>query len=46
MYKLQKSITKVENQLNEIQAAIPGIQRSLTKIFNGSLTQAHIKEQQ
>jgi phage-related minor tail protein len=26
--------------------AIPSIQRSLTKIFNRSLTQAHIKEQQ
>jgi hypothetical protein len=45
-YKLKKSITKVDAQLNEISNAIPGIRRSLKKIFEGSLTQAHIKDQQ
>ncbi|EEA21265.1 hypothetical protein TMatcc_009330 [Talaromyces marneffei ATCC 18224] len=45
-YKLQRSITKVDAQLNKIETAIPGIRRSLKKIFDGSLTQAHIKEQQ
>uniref|UniRef100_A0A093XPI5 Pogo transposable element with ZNF domain n=1 Tax=Talaromyces marneffei PM1 TaxID=1077442 RepID=A0A093XPI5_TALMA len=45
-YKLQRSINKVDTQLNEISDAIPGIRRSLKKIFDGSLTQAHIKDQQ
>jgi hypothetical protein len=45
-YKLQRSITKVNAQLNEIETAIPSIRRSLKKIFDGSLTQAHVKEQQ
>ncbi|EED20634.1 conserved hypothetical protein [Talaromyces stipitatus ATCC 10500] len=45
-YKLQRSITKVDAQLNEISNVIPGIRRSLKKIFDGSLTQAHIKDQQ
>ncbi|KAL3706521.1 hypothetical protein TMatcc_007533 [Talaromyces marneffei ATCC 18224] len=45
-YKLQRSINKVDAQLNEISDAIPGIRRSLRKIFDGSLTQAHIKDQQ
>lgn len=45
-YKLQRSIKKVDTQLNEISDAIPGIRRSLKKIFDGSLTQAHIKDQQ
>jgi hypothetical protein len=40
VYKLQHSINKVEAQLNEIETAIPGSRRSLTKIFSGSLTQA------
>lgn len=45
-YKLQKFTTKVEAQLNKIETAIPGIRRSLTKIFIGNLTQAYIREQQ
>ncbi|EED11569.1 hypothetical protein TSTA_008650 [Talaromyces stipitatus ATCC 10500] len=45
-YKLQRSITKVDAQLNEISNVIPSIRRSLKKIFDGSLTQAHLKDQQ
>ncbi|EED11888.1 conserved hypothetical protein [Talaromyces stipitatus ATCC 10500] len=45
-YKLQRSITKVDAQLNEISDVIPSIRRSLKKIFDGSLTQAHLKDQQ
>jgi hypothetical protein len=42
-YKLQKRITKIEKKLESAIKDNASIQRDLTKIFRGSLSQAHVR---
>jgi hypothetical protein len=44
-YDLQKRIKKVEKKLENLSEKSSSIRRDLTKIFRGSLSQAHIRHQ-
>jgi hypothetical protein len=44
-YSLQKSIKGIEKKLQNISEESSSIRRGLTKIFRGSLSQAHIRHQ-